>query len=315
MASDHPFFISYSHKDVDLVRHIVNEVNQQLGISCWIDLEGIDCTDAAFREDIIQAIDASDIVLFMLSKHSMQSAFTKKEVLYARGIGKKVLPLRIDDSEMKGWFLFEFAEADIIDYRNPLQMQRFYRNVRSLLGQKTKPAPVVQQEKAKPQGTKKTQVTEKPVPKKKSKAWMFVLLPVLLIALGGAGYYFLPQLSTLLPKTNQPKKPEVSAQQPEERAQPAQPAKPAKPAQPARQPEGRTLDYAVWTGKNGSGTPLNGVGKLTYTKGHLIDSRDVQHRQAQKGDVIEGLFKDGHLVYGNWYDAQGKKKDFINIGQ
>lgn len=309
MASDHPFFISYSHKDVDLVRHIVNEVNQQLGISCWIDLEGIDCTDAAFREDIIQAIDASDIVLFMLSKHSMQSAFTKKEVLYAREIGKKVLPIRIDDSEMRGWFLFEFAEADIIDYRNPLQMQRFYRNVRSLLGRKTSPAPVIQQE------TEKTQVTENSVPKKKSKAWLFVLLPVLLIALGGAEYYFLPQFSILHPTPNQPQKTELPTQQPEGRAKPAQLAQPVKSVKPAQQPEGRTLDYAVWTGKNGSETPLDGVGKLMYTKGHLIDSRDVQRRQAQKGDVIEGLFKDGHLVYGTWYDAQGKKKDFINIGQ
>ena len=53
---------------------------------------------------------------------------------------------------------------------------------------------------------------------------------------------------------------------------------------------------------------------MRYTKSHLIDSRDPQHRTAEKGDYIIGEFVDGKLVQGVWYDSANNVKGSIIIG-
>ena len=45
-----------------------------------------------------------------------------------------------------------------------------------------------------------------------------------------------------------------------------------------------------------------------------IDMHDAEERYAEPGDYIKGDWRDGHLNYGEWYDAQGNKKAFIRLG-
>ena len=61
-------FVSYKRQDKDIVYPIVEEIKQNTGIDCWIDLEGIESGDQ-FQNVIIDAIDNADIVVFMLSKN------------------------------------------------------------------------------------------------------------------------------------------------------------------------------------------------------------------------------------------------------
>ena len=75
-----------------------------------------------------------------------------------------------------------------------------------------------------------------------------------------------------------------------------------------------SLDYGKWSGAWKNGRP-NGTGTMTYTKEHLIDSRDPKKRVAQPGDYIIGEFSNGRLVQGKWYDASNNVKGSIIIGK
>ena len=75
-----------------------------------------------------------------------------------------------------------------------------------------------------------------------------------------------------------------------------------------------SLDYGKWSGAWKNGQP-NGTGTMTYTKEHLIDSRDPKKRVAQPGDYIIGEFSNGRLVQGKWFDASNNVKGSIIIGK
>ncbi len=75
-----------------------------------------------------------------------------------------------------------------------------------------------------------------------------------------------------------------------------------------------SLSYGKWSGSWQSGKP-HGMGTMTYTQSHLIDTRDPQKRTAQSGDYIIGEFYEGKLVQGVWYDASGNVKGSIIIGR
>lgn len=95
-------FISYSRKDIDEVETLVTMLQKCIPqLACWFDLTGIESGDE-FTEKIISAIDKSSHVLFMLSDNSMASAWTKKEVTYAKNTGKRVIPVLLKGSKIKG---------------------------------------------------------------------------------------------------------------------------------------------------------------------------------------------------------------------
>lgn len=74
-------FISYSRKDLERVRKIKSEIDQQVGIDCWMDLDGIESGDEFLRV-IVGAIKRSDTILFMLSSNSVGSEWAMEENLY-----------------------------------------------------------------------------------------------------------------------------------------------------------------------------------------------------------------------------------------
>lgn len=85
---------------------------------------------------------------------------------------------------------------------------------------------------------------------------------------------------------------------------------------PAKQKTTGTVSYgyAKYEGSLSNGKP-DGSGILRFSSIHIIDGRDPQERVAEAGDYIDGSFKDGRLIHGNWYGADGNKKGFINIGE
>lgn len=88
-------FISYSRQDQDIVIPFVKSIEQRFGPVCWIDLEGIEY-GSQFEDVIVDAIDASKVVLFMLSDNSLVSKWTKREVTYAENEEKRIVPVVID---------------------------------------------------------------------------------------------------------------------------------------------------------------------------------------------------------------------------
>ena len=131
MAHDKKFdvFISYSRKDSTEVNALVELLQQRIpGISIWFDVDGIESGDE-FEEKIISAIDNSFCVLFALSDHSIASSWTKDEVIYAKNINTKVIPILLKGAEMKGWFLFKFGRVDYIDSTSQQHLDKLLKNL------------------------------------------------------------------------------------------------------------------------------------------------------------------------------------------
>lgn len=129
----HDIFISYSRKDLKQVIAIRDEIKEIIGANSWIDIKGIESGEQ-FVNVIIRAIDDAKVVLFMISASSMQSEYTKKEIMYAKNIGKKIVPIILDNSQLSGWFLFEFGTVDYVNINDPMHKQKFHENLKSWLG-------------------------------------------------------------------------------------------------------------------------------------------------------------------------------------
>lgn len=90
-------FISYSRKDKDTVHKCVNFL-KSLGLKVWCDIDGIETGDK-FAAKLVNAIKSSRLVLFFSSKSSNESQWTLGEILAAKKYNKKILPVKLDNTD------------------------------------------------------------------------------------------------------------------------------------------------------------------------------------------------------------------------
>jgi hypothetical protein len=139
-------FISYSRRDLDEVTALVEMLKARIpAIEIWMDLDGIEAADE-FDEKIITAIDASSYVLFMVSNNSNSvgegsSKWTKKELVYAKNTGKRIIPILLPGAELSSWFLFEFGRVDCIDITSDVQVEKLLANLANWTGKELIPPP------------------------------------------------------------------------------------------------------------------------------------------------------------------------------
>ena len=127
-------FVSYSRKDKTLVEEFVNRLKVAIPkLEVWFDLTGIESGDE-FDEKIITAIDNSFALLFFHSENSIKSQWTKDEVMYAKNTEKKVVPVLLDGTKLKGWFLFKFGRIDYVDPSSEESVLKFLNNLSSWVG-------------------------------------------------------------------------------------------------------------------------------------------------------------------------------------
>ena len=126
-------FISYSRKDLELVRSIKQEIERSTGCDCWMDLNGIESGAIQFTDDIVEGINNCKVFLFMLSDNSQSSEFALKELHYAytkaRIINKKVVIVKICDCEMTDKFSFMYGLSDTIDWKDSPQREKLIRDI------------------------------------------------------------------------------------------------------------------------------------------------------------------------------------------
>ena len=125
-------FISYSRMDLAFAESFAKRIEDEVHTVPWFDLQGIE-TGAQFEDVIIRAIDNCDLVLFLFSENSLNSPWTKKEVMYAKNIRKKIYPVVIDGTALHGWFLFEFGDINYIDYSKCEHVEKLFRDLRGYL--------------------------------------------------------------------------------------------------------------------------------------------------------------------------------------
>ena len=129
-------FISYKRANKEQVFPIVSQIEEQLGVKCWVDLDGIECS-SQFASVICKAIDAADVVLFMYSSVHLDIDFendwTIKEHNYARAKKKRVVLVILDDAPLDNIFLMEYGSKNNIDSRVNEQMQKLLKDLKAWL--------------------------------------------------------------------------------------------------------------------------------------------------------------------------------------
>ena len=130
----HKIFISYSRFDYTNVVKFTDELEQVLGKkSCWIDLAGIE-SDQQFVDVIIDAIDKAEVFLFMYSKHSDNSEWTRKEIEYAYSEKKRIVFVKMENIQLSKYFRFQFGGHDIIDLNDEKQKEKLKSNLAKWCG-------------------------------------------------------------------------------------------------------------------------------------------------------------------------------------
>lgn len=119
----HKVFLSHNWEDKPTARALATRLASR-GIGVWLDEAEIRLGDSLI-ERIRDAIDTVDYVAVLLSRHSVESEWVKKEVDIAMNqeIARKrvkVLPIRLDDCELPG-FLVGKLYADL---RSPGQLDK-----------------------------------------------------------------------------------------------------------------------------------------------------------------------------------------------
>ena len=103
-------FISYKRDDKDVVFKIKDDIESNVGVKCWVDLDGIE-SDAQFANIIMRTINKTDVFIFMYSKKhaeitDLANDWTIRELQYAKHKKKRIVFLNIDRSPLFDWVVF-----------------------------------------------------------------------------------------------------------------------------------------------------------------------------------------------------------------
>lgn len=112
-ANPHKVFFSYSRKDSEKAEAICRLLDT-IGIPYWIDRNGV-FSGSNFKELIVKAISATDIVLFLSSENSNSSENVTKEISIASEKHKIIIPVRLDASAMHPTIAYDLAGIDFLD--------------------------------------------------------------------------------------------------------------------------------------------------------------------------------------------------------
>lgn len=135
-------FVSYKRKDGRQAYSIIEQIRSRLGVDCWCDIDGIE-TQAQFRTKICDAIDEAEVVLFMHSKHhlniDLDNDWTIKELNYATAKKKKIILIKLDDTQLENLFLLEYGSKNYIEAQDPVQMDKLMKDLSKWLKIDEKP--------------------------------------------------------------------------------------------------------------------------------------------------------------------------------
>lgn len=95
-------FVSYRRADSAAADALLARLEGE-GYGVWLDRSAI-AGGKRWRSAIEQALVECDAVVFLISKASLESDEVYKELARAVDLGKSIVPLRLDDSALYGWF-------------------------------------------------------------------------------------------------------------------------------------------------------------------------------------------------------------------
>ena len=140
-SMSHQVFISYSSKDKEFV-HPLHDYLEEKEIACWIDREGITAGDN-FCAEFSPAIQASTIVLFIVSSNSIQTKFVLDEISNAYRLDKRIIPIWIENVVYPDALEFQVGSIHKLDLTDKAseenKKERVLQAIRKALYNKTPP--------------------------------------------------------------------------------------------------------------------------------------------------------------------------------
>ena len=128
METTKDIFISYSRKDKDKILNLLSAL-EAYKIKYWLDTSEIDYSDT-FPDRIANAIDNADSVLFICTENSLNSAYCKKELNYARINDKKICAVFLDGIvPRQGWFALEYSNVNCVNYTDKSQVDKLMQEL------------------------------------------------------------------------------------------------------------------------------------------------------------------------------------------
>jgi hypothetical protein len=113
-------FVSYASADREAAFRIVDYLESQ-GIRCWVAPRDVS-PGMEYGEAIIDAIGRVRALVLVLSDHSNESTFVRKEVERAVSKTKPILPVRIREVKPAGALEFYISSAQWVDaWKSPLE--------------------------------------------------------------------------------------------------------------------------------------------------------------------------------------------------
>ena len=92
-------FISYARADGSDAAALVDEDLQSAGFKVWRDLRTLDAFND-FSVEIERAIAAADVIVVLVTRSISESpeSFVRREIIYAQGKKKRIVPIRLDNA-------------------------------------------------------------------------------------------------------------------------------------------------------------------------------------------------------------------------
>lgn len=129
-----PIFISYKRVDLERVLEIKNYIESNTGLSCWIDLDGIE-SDAQYEDVIIEAIDNSSLFLYCYSKEHLEISkyeddWTIKELNFAQEENKRIVIVNLDRTPLTKKFKFRYRYKQQVDSLDNSRLEKLILDIR-----------------------------------------------------------------------------------------------------------------------------------------------------------------------------------------
>jgi hypothetical protein len=110
-------FISYSSVD-RAASTAVRDCLEGNGIGCWMAPRDI-AAGQAYPDAIMNGLRTARLVVLVLSRNASTSPHVQREVERAVSLGRPILPLRIDDSEITPFFEYLIGATQWIETADP----------------------------------------------------------------------------------------------------------------------------------------------------------------------------------------------------
>jgi hypothetical protein len=107
-------FVSYRRADAAVADGLLKRL-ESAGYGVWLDRSDIG-GGSRWREEIEQALQQADTVIFLISQPALESDEVYRELARAIELGKTIVPLRLDQAPLYGWFKEKLGAIQHIEY-------------------------------------------------------------------------------------------------------------------------------------------------------------------------------------------------------